>query len=269
MFFAKSLICTTLMQFAILCLAKSNSLNLFSKKEDAIGIFPNSQVLSLYFGMENSSQTIVPNSDKRIKNTKLLELINQSEHKSNKGLARKILRLNDSIATHMINMFDDEEFQTNSKENRTTIKFRNNNRLISKYQNRFEKKKANRVDNVRARLIEAKNENVSLANMQSDAVNFLSKSKFFIIKLEKEAEKYEELFKPYGKKYFNLLKHKLLNTFEEMKSRLCIAVEEQGIDGIKESYYQSFNEMAFKETSGNERIRRRIREKRVMKRICE
>jgi hypothetical protein len=219
--------------------------------------------------MENASQSIVPNTDIQIKNTKQLEFINQNEVKKSKSLARKILRLNDSIASHMINMFDNEEFQTNSKENRTTIKFKNNNRLISKYQNRFEKKKANRVDNVRARLIEVKNENVSLQDMQSDAVNFLSKSKFFIIKLEKEAEKYEELFKPYGKKYFNLLKHKLLNTFEEMKSRLCMAVDEEGIEGIKDSLYQSFNELAFKETNGNERIRRRIREKRVMKRICE
>jgi hypothetical protein len=103
---------------------------------------------------------------------------------------------------------------------------------------------------------------------QSMLTNFLSKSKYFLSKLEKEAEIVETDFRFYGKKYYHLLRSKLKSAYEEMRRYLCNAFEFDHGPADSMIGVEPFDEDDFDDDDKKRRRQARYSEKRLFKKIC-
>lgn len=92
---------------------------------------------------------------------------------------------------------------------------------------------------------------------QRELTTFLSKTSYFIKRLEHEADKYEREFKSHGKRFYSVVRRRLTQSYEKMRVDLC------------DSFAKQQSKMMRRHAPrGGRRRGARFAEKRVFERIC-
>ena len=214
-------------------------------------------------------------AESRINNSKVLELAVTAAASSSSSTRRnantiKVYRLDDILAAKLQNSGGKgSERHELSDSVKPASKPKDRSKLLIRFRNRFGAATATgaprfqQSTNLLTTLAEAtSNDDAHLIDKQVLASNFLSKTTYLLSKLEKEAELVESEFKPYGKKYFHLLRSKLKSAFDNMRQDLCEAIDRDE-DG---NYYAAT--AAATDERAKQRRRARFSDVRVFKKIC-
>lgn len=178
----------------------------------------------------------------------------------------KFHKLNVSIPSHLKTVINEPNQLFPSSTLTTKIKNRNQRKRVNT--TAITIKKDNFDDLSKGRFMGFMfNDTDDFFNKQSMLTNFLSKSKYFLSKLEKEAEIVETDFRFYGKKYYHLLRSKLKSAYEEMRRYLCNAFEFDYGSADKVIGVEPFDD---DDLDDDKKRRRQARysEKRLFKKIC-